>query len=413
MTTVVLECDQVVLPEGLAHDVQLTITDGVISAVRVGPVPPDPPALGPATRVSGTVVPGFIDTHVHGGGGADLATTDPDEARRAIGFHRSHGTTTMFASLVTAELEVLCAQLTALAGLCAAGELAGIHLEGPFLSEHKCGAHDPALLRPPTPAEVERLLDAGDGHLRMITVAPELAGADAAIDRFVAAGVVVAVGHTDAGPEQVASALTSGATVATHLFNAMPTIHHRIPGPVPLLLTDPGVMVELICDGVHVHPDVIALAIRAAGPSRVALITDAMAAAGMPDGEYRIGDLHVHVNDAVARLATPTGEPGSIAGSTLTMADAFAYTVNVVGANLADAAVMAATTPAAWHGLVGRGAIDTGAVADLVVVDDLATTRAVMRQGRWLTGPPGLADWVGPTAVDGLTADDRPAGPGR
>lgn len=388
MSQLVLACDRVVLPDRIADNVRITVTDGLITDVSPGTDrESEGDESGPAAethRIAGTVLPGFVDTHVHGGGGADLDTTDLDQARRAIAFHRSHGTTAMFASLVTAEVQTLCDQLAALRTLCVSGELAGLHLEGPYLSRKKCGAHDPDLLHPPTPSEVDRLLDAADGHLRMVTIAPELPGAADAIDRFVAAGVTVALGHTDAQPDQIAVGLAHGATVATHLFNAMPTIHHRTPGPVPMLLGDPGVMVELICDGVHVHPDVIALAISAAGPDRVSLVTDAMGAAGMADGEYHIGKLHVHVEDSVARLVSSDGKPGSIAGSTLTMAHALANVVRVVGVDLVDAATMAATTPAAWHGLAGRGRIEAGAHADLVVVDDEPAVRRVMRAGRWV-----------------------------
>ena len=387
-TMTVLACDRVVLPDGVVEQARIVISDGRIVSISADANLPDPDGWGPPVqRVMGTVLPGYVDTHVHGGGGADFATTDPDEARRAIAFHRDHGTTTTFASLVTADHATLLAQLRTLAPLCDTGELAGLHLEGPYLSLAKCGAHDPALLRSPTPGEVEELIEAGAGHLSMITMAPELPGAPAAIDRFVAAGVTVAVGHTDSSREECARGLGGGARVATHLFNAMPALHHRTPGPVPLLLTDPGVMVELICDGVHVHPDMLALAVRTAGPGRTALITDAMAATGMTDGHYRIGTLDVSVEGGVARLVGPDGTPGSIAGSTLTMAAALAYVVEVVGVDLVDAARMAATTPATWHGLDGRGVLAPGARADLIVLGADHVVRAVMRSGRWHRAP--------------------------
>lgn len=382
-----LECERAALPDGLAENVRIAIVDGEIVSVTSATALPDPDGhAAPVTRLSGTVLPGFVDTHVHGGGGGDFCTTDIDEARRVIAFHRACGTTTTFASLVTAEVDTLVAQLTTLAKLCHTGELAGIHLEGPYLSSAKCGAHEPALLHSPTPEEVERLIEAADGHLSMITIAPELPGALDAIDRLVAAGVTVAIGHTDSTRDQAALGLAGGARVATHLYNAMPALHHRTPGPVPLLITDPGVLVELITDGAHVHPDMLALAIHAAGPDRVALVTDAMVAAGMDDGDYRIGALEVNVDDGVARLVGPDGEPGSIAGSTLTMAAALAYVVDVVGVDLADAATMAATTPATWHGLGGRGAITPGARADLVVLTENLTVGAVMKSGRWWEG---------------------------
>ena len=334
-----------------------------------------------AACVDGWLLPGFVDTHVHAGGGADFSTTDVDEARRVIDFHRRHGTTSTYASLVTRPIEVLVEQLTALAPLVDSGELAGIHLEGPFLATARCGAHDPDLLVPPTPEAVDALLAAADGRLGMITMAPELPEAIEAVGRFVDAGVRVAVGHTDADRDVVAAALDAGATAATHLFNAMPPVHHRTPGPVPLLLSDDRVQVELIADGAHLHPDTITMAIKAAGPDRVALITDAMAAAGMPDGDFVIGDLAVLVRDGVARLATEDGSPGSIAGSTLTMAEAVRFVHQHTGTEIPAVARMAATTPADTHKITGAGRIEIGAPADLVLVDPDAVLQQVWKAG--------------------------------
>lgn len=371
-----LSCARVVTPDGVVAEALLTVRDGLIG--DLGPMDPGLPA--PDERVEGWVVPGFVDTHCHGGGGADYATTDPSEARRARQFHRSHGTTTSLASLVSAEIDVLCVQLETLVPLVAEGEFAGIHLEGPFLSPVKCGAHDPAQLRAPEPEVVDRLLAAGGSALAMVTIAAELPGALVAIERFVQAGVTVAVGHTDADERTIRAALDAGATVATHLFNAMPSVHHRRPGPIPLLLTDRRCQVELICDGVHVHPDVIRLALAAAGPERTALITDATAATGRPDGEYRLGGWRVRVTDREARLVDEHGRLGSIAGSTLTMADAFACLVGL-GVPIPDAARAAATTPARWHGLASVGAIEVGRRADLCVVDDDGILRRTLQAG--------------------------------
>jgi N-acetylglucosamine-6-phosphate deacetylase len=337
--------------------------------------------------INGWVVPGFVDTHTHGGGGYDLADTDPDAIRQALTIGRRHGATSSFASLVTAERKVLCDQLRTLVPLVEDGEIAGIHAEGPFLSQKRRGAHDPRLLRTPDPATVEELLAAADGRLSMITLAPELPGAMDAIARFVAAGVTVALGHTDADAPTIAAAVDAGATVATHLFNGMPPMHHRTPGPVPRLLADDRVLIELICDGFHLHPDVIAMAVAAAGPKRVGLITDAMSATGMPDGDYRLGGLHVVVAGGQARLQTADGHPGSIAGSTLTMSAAVAYCIQRVGLSIADVAAMAATTPARWHRLEQVGRLEPGRFADLVVLDERGNTRRVMRRGSWLEAP--------------------------
>ena len=218
--------------------------------------------------------------------------------------------------------------------------------------------------------------------LRCVRLLP---GALTAIERFAAAGIRVAVGHTDADRDAVAAALDAGATVATHLFNAMRGVHHREPGPIPLLLNDPRVAVELIADGFHLHPDVLRLAVAAAGPERVMLVTDAMAAAGQPDGAYALGGQHVQVRDGTARLVDADGRPGAIAGSTLTMASAFRTTAGIVGIEVA--AAMAATNPARRLGLTDVGRIETGVRADLCVVDDGGTLLRVMQGGRWLAGP--------------------------
>ncbi len=324
------------------------------------------------------VVPGFIDIHVHGGGGASY--TDPDGVDTAAEFHLRHGTTTTLASLVTASPAELTAGVRALAAAARRGTVAGIHLEGPWLSRARCGAHDPARMRDPDPAEVDAVLTAGGGAIRMVTLAPELPGSPGAIHRFLDAGVVVAVGHTDATYEQTKRAIAAGATVGTHLFNAMPPLHHREPGPALALLQDAGVTVELIADGVHVHPEAVRAVIRAAGPDRVALVTDAIAAAGCADGAYRLGAVPVDVASGVARVRGTS----TIAGSTATMDVIFRTVASDAGdAGLAAAARMTAATPARALGLHGVGALRAGFEANLVVLDDALTVSAVMVRGDW------------------------------
>jgi N-acetylglucosamine-6-phosphate deacetylase len=376
-----LLAEHVVGPDGVLHDAVVEIDGPRLVGCGPGPAAAD----AELERVPGWVVPGFVDTHVHGGGGADYATEDPAEALRARAFHARHGTTTSFASLVTAPVDVLCRQLAVLAELVGDGHFAGVHLEGPFLSPAQRGAHDPALLRPPSPADVERLLDAADGALALVTLAPELPGALDAIVRLTDAGVRVAVGHTDSNDAGVAAALDAGATVATHLFNAMRGLHHREPGPVPRLTTDPRVAVEVIADGFHLHPEILRLVAAAAGPGRTMLVTDAMVAAGMPDGSFRLGGLDVAVVDGMARLVRDDGTPGSIAGSTLTMAAAFERMTAVLG-RVDLVAAMAASTPAERHGLTEVGRLAPGCRADLCVVDDAGRLRRVMRAGRWFDG---------------------------
>jgi len=237
---------------------------------------------GPADRTAAVVVPGFVDTHLHGGGGANFSAASAQETATAAALHRRRGTTTLIASLVTAAPAELLWQVRSLAADVRAGVLAGIHLEGPWLSVHRCGAHQPALMRDPDPAEIDRVLTAADGAIAMVTLAPERDGALAAIAQLTAAGVVAAVGHTEASYAQTRSAIEAGATVGTHLFNAMRPIDRREPGPVVALLEDARVSVELITDGVHIDPAIYRFVTQSVGAQRVSLITDAMAAPGCP-----------------------------------------------------------------------------------------------------------------------------------
>jgi N-acetylglucosamine-6-phosphate deacetylase len=356
----------------------LHVAEGKVVAVGPG----DPPRGADVDLAAGTVVPGFVDTHVHGGGGASFDGGDPASVERVVLAHRGHGTTTMLASLVTDTTEGLIRSVDGLADLADDGLVAGIHLEGPWLSPLHPGAHDPALLRAPDAPTVDRLVEAGRGHLRMVTLAPELPGASEAIRRLTAAGVVAAIGHTDASYDQARAALDDGASVGTHLFNTMRPPHHREPGPVVALLEHPDAYVELIADGVHVHPAMIGLA-AAAKPHLTVLVTDAMAAAASADGDYRLGALDVEVRDGVARLASS----GAIAGSTATMASAVRFAVRRAGISLEDAVRAATATPAALHGLAGVGALRPGADADLVVLDDDLEVARVMHRGRWVTAP--------------------------
>ena len=253
------------------------------------------------------MLPGFVDMHVHGGGGTSFTEGTAEDARRAAEFHRRNGTTTMLASLVTAPLADLEARAAMLAGLAAEGVIAGLHLEGPFLAAARCGAQDPRHMIAPDVAAFDRLLAMAAGWLRVITLAPELPGATDLITAAAQAGVIAAVGHTDATADVTSAAVDAGASHATHLFNGMRPLHHREPGPVGALLDRDEVSCEVIADGVHLHDTAIRLVARAAGPGRLVLITDAMAAAGMPDGRYRLGSMWVDVAGGVARLAADAG----------------------------------------------------------------------------------------------------------
>lgn len=356
----------------------IDVDGDVITAVGPGdPGRPADRALG-----SVTVVPGFVDTHVHGGGGASFSIAA--QTAKAVALHRRHGTTTLVASLVTEAPADLLHQVSELAGQVGAGLIAGIHLEGPWLARERCGAHDPALLRDPERAELQSAFAAAAGTIRMVTLAPERAGALDAIRWIVGAGAVAAVGHTEATYAQTRAAVDAGATVGTHLFNAMRPIHHREPGPVIALLEDPRVTVEVITDGVHVDGALYRHVTHSVGPDRVSLVTDAMAAAGMADGDYRIGPLEVEVCDGVAHLAGTD----TIAGSTATMDRLFRFAVTHSELPRDEALQLAvrqsSINPARALGL-SSPELRTGTSADLVVLDSDLAVSAVMRQGRWMT----------------------------
>lgn len=372
----ILTADRIVTPGRPSAPGWLRVDSGRITEVGDGS-PPHPVDV----TLAGTLVPGFVDTHCHGGGGASFTVGDPDEAEMAVEAHLRHGTTSLVASLVSDEVSALEGAVRRLVPLVTDGLLAGIHLEGPWLSTDFCGAHQPELLGPPSPRDVERLLAAGDGALRMVTLAPELDGAIEAVRRITAAGVVVGVGHTDATYEQARAAIDAGASVATHLYNGIRGLHHRRPGPVAALLEDASVTIELISDGVHVHPAMLRLALAAA-PGRISLVTDAMGAAAADDGDYHLGPIHVQVRDGVAR--TPTG---AIAGSTLTMDAAVRHAVTS-GFTLEQAIDAATRAPAAALGLADVGEIRPGARADLVLLDDELRVTTVLRAGEEV-GPAG------------------------
>lgn len=325
------------------------------------------------------LVPGFVDMHVHGAVGHSFDEADADETvvEAITRHHLAHGTTTMVASLVSAPVDALARRLRSLAEHVRSGSLAGVHLEGPFLSDRHRGAHDPRNLRAPDADALDTLLDTVPGTLRMLTIAPELPGALDAIKRVTGADIVAAVGHTSADYETTLAAIEAGATVATHLYNGMPPIRGREPGPVPALLDDPRVTVELIADGFHLHPATLRHASTTAN-GRFALVTDAMAATGCGDGDYELGGRPVQVRDGRAQLA----DGSSLAGSTLTLDRALRVAAGS-GIGFRDALAAVTSTPARALGLGHScGTIAVGRAADLVVLDENYAVRAVIRAGR-------------------------------
>lgn len=377
---------QVVTPEGVCSDGAVAIDGGVITWVgaatdarsaglgeQVGATAPDPEAL---------ILPGFVDLHNHGGGGASFPdATDLDQVRTAAAHHRRSGTTAVVASLVTAAPDVLRERVTLLADAADAGEIAGIHLEGPFLSVARCGAQDPRLIIPADVELTKDLLKLARGHLVTMTLAPELPGADHVAAVLIDGGALPSWGHTDADAATMrqvldhATALVASAsdarssrTTVTHLCNGMPPMHHRSPGPVPVALAAASrgeVVVELVADNTHLAPELVVEIFDMVGAENIVLVTDAMAAAGMPDGRYRLGSKDVSVVDGIARLA----EAGTIAGGTASLLDVVRRTV-AAGVPLHQAVLSASLVPTQviGHSEVGRpgGAIRTGHRATLL-----------------------------------------------
>lgn len=351
------------------------------------------PSLPVPNQIESTIFPGLVDVHNHGGGGASFPDAScVQEARQAVDEHRKHGTTRMLASLVTAAKEELLERAGMLGALIAAGEIEGVHAEGPFLSALRCGAQNPAHLIDGDPLLVAQLVEELDGRLVTMTVAPDVPGSAAVTEELVGAGVLPSFGHTDAAVEVMDEALTrargllaAGGRRAsiTHLFNGMRGLHHREPGPIPPVLAaarSGELVIELVADGVHLDPHLVRDMFTTVGAGNIALVTDAMAAAGMEDGAYRLGSLDVEVCDGIARLA----QGGSIAGGTAHLLDVVRVTASG-GVPLVDAVRAASLTPAELiaPGLPGApfGALRTGYQADAVVLDADWRVRDVWRGG--------------------------------
>ena len=363
---------------GSVDDAWVLLDGPVIAAVGLGA---GPDADESVDLNGATIVPGFVDLHGHGAGG-HAYDDGGDELRAALAVHRAHGTTRSVVSIVTNPLAELRERLAEVAELTASDPLVlGSHLEGPFLAAARRGAHNPAFLRPPDQATIEGLIEAAAGTLRQVTLAPELDGGLDAVSQFTGSGVVVAVGHTEADLDHTRAAFERGARILTHVFNAMPGIHHRDPGPVVAGIDDPRVSLELVLDGHHVHPDVAEMVFRAA-PGRVALITDSMAAAASADGDYRLGSLNVSVRNGLAVLSGTS----TIAGSTLTQDAALRNAVTAVGLSLPDAVGALTAVPARALGLGSQlGLLEPGYAADVVVLDDDLLVTGVWAAGAQLS----------------------------
>lgn len=366
--------------DGRVNDFWMSVTGTTIAETGAG-TPPDDVVDGASEHVDvggDWLVPGFIDLHGHGGGGFSY-DDGRDAIQRGLATHRAHGTTRNLVSLVANPLAELHTSLDLIADLAADDPLVlGSHLEGPFLSLHRRGGHNSVFLRHPSTADIQGLVDASRSTLRMVTLAPELPGGLAAIEQFAAAGVTVGIGHTDADFALAREAFARGARILTHTFNAMPGIHHRQPGPVVAAFEDPRILLELILDGHHVHPDVATMTFHSA-PGRVALVTDSMAAAGSTDGDYRLGSLNVAVRGGIALLRGTT----TIAGSTLTQDQALRVAMDGARITIPQAIEALTVVPARALGLQHRhGMLAPGFAADAVLLSENWEVREVWADGR-------------------------------
>jgi len=349
-----VQCNSAFIDGSLTNEVWFDIRDGIIAGIVSGL------CVEPDIAIPGIVIPGFVDIHCHGGGGYYFSSESSEEIEKVIATHRFHGTTGVMASLVTEPLPVLKAQISRLVEFVSRDRILGIHLEGPYLAPSRAGAHDVSLLRKPLVSEFQELLAVGEGSIKMVTLAPEMEGAMAAIEYLVSQGVIVALGHTEASSQIAIDALTAGASVITHFNNATPKLEAGVDNLSSVVIADPHTFLELIMDGHHVSQPLMRQVIESA-PERLVLITDAMCAAGGVDGHYTIGELPVTVTDGVARL----NSNHALAGSTLTMDRAF---LNFLDMGYALEAAIAATSfnAAQVLGDSGRGVIKVGARADLV-----------------------------------------------
>jgi N-acetylglucosamine-6-phosphate deacetylase len=328
------------------------------------------------------VMPGFIDVHTHGGGGYNLHTTEAEEIRAYTRWVPETGVTAFLIAILGVPDSIPEQQLRAAVEVLnergGGAEPLGIHLEGPYINVAKRGAHLPSWLRMPNEPETEQLLALTDGHLRLVTLAPELPGASAMIRRFVDAGITVSMGHTDATYEQAQAAIQQGVTHVTHCFNAMRPLLHRAPGPLAALAGDERVYGELIADGVHVHPGAMNALVKMLGPERTIVITDALSAAGVPEGSFDFAGQPVKVIRGAARLAD-----GTISGSVLTMDQALRNVLSMTEVSLQQAVGMLTLNPAHAAQVSDRkGRLQAGYDADLLIFDQSLVLQATICRGK-------------------------------
>jgi N-acetylglucosamine-6-phosphate deacetylase len=393
MQTTVIHAGRILTPDEELNDSIIVVEGSRIAAIGHRDEIRVPADAVDYVAAEMTVVPGFVDVHIHGAGGHDVMEGTARALDRIAATVARHGTTSLVATTVTAPIEETCHSLEGIARYIRnheelrepqenaklAAEFVGIHLEGPFISKARRGVHPPDSIARPSVEVLQKFLDAADGLVKIVTIAPEIPGACELIEYAVAAKIVAAIGHTDADYDQARAAIQAGARHAVHMYNAMRPFAHRDPGVVGAILTDPEVTAEIIADGVHVAGPTIQVLLGCKGFDTVLLVSDGIAATGMPDGNYRLGNFEVTVRDGVAR-----NSEGKLAGSTLTLDRALRYLV-ALGVPLKEAVRMATVLPARRLGLAGKkGIIAVGADADLVALTPDLRVAGVMTRGAGL-----------------------------
>jgi len=389
---IVLRAHRLYTPQEEIQNPLVFIEDGLITAVssqteREIPANATVVDLTRDDFADSILAPGFLDIHMHGGAGFDVMRASPSELSHLNQFLTTHGVIGYFPTTVAAPLDQTCQALQRLAEAIEAAALAnkdnavqahplGIHLEGPFLSHQRRGVHPPEYLVEPTLEIFDRLWQAARGHVRMLTIAPELPGALEVIAEAARRKVCVSIGHSDATLEAARSGVQAGARHATHTFNAMRPLDHRHPGILAEVLTDDQLSADIIADGIHVAPEVVRLFLRAKGLDRAVLITDATAAAGMPDGIYQLGPIQVVVKDGKCT------NNGNLAGSVLTMDQAVRNITQFSSWSLRDAVQAATRNPASATELARHGKLAAGAEANIVVLSPKGEVRKTFIRGR-------------------------------
>ena len=362
----IIQASGAIIDGSLLGDLWIETSNGVIASINPGT------HSKPDSSTDGVLIPGFVDIHCHGGGGHYFSATAADSIAAAINAHKKTGTTSLVASLVSESIDDLKAQIRRLVPFYTRGEIVGIHLEGPFLSHARCGAHEPSLLIDPTVTQLQELITLGQGAIKMVTIAPELHGAQEAIAYLASVGVFAAIGHTEGNHQDASIATNNGASIVTHFLNAMNK--ENTEGSIAnFVINDPRLAVELIVDGHHLAFEKVQGLFASIG-DRIILVSDAMAAAGNGDGLYTIGALPVEVKDGVARLSSNQ----KLAGSTLTISQAFFNLINHCGLSLNQAVHATSTQPARVFGLQNRGQIAIGMRADLLSYDSKAQSLTVI-----------------------------------